>query len=218
MALHQPSNTRMSRMVYPSLCLSTHPSTCLVFTLQQFFLKECADALFGTPFFHGNMTDASIRALCIMSWWRLQKWKHFLCYWPFVWGIQRSSVNSLHKGQWREALMCSLICAWINGWVYNDEAGDLKCHCAHYDITVMWNLTQKHCFGGLFMALSFIRYLINFSHAWILDLIPSQPHLGPLLLLWFNLTLAWISNYIHHKVWCGIGCPFPSFKGATIEV
>ena len=33
------------------------------------------------------------------------KWKHFPRYWPFVWGIHRSPVNSLHKGQWRGALM-----------------------------------------------------------------------------------------------------------------
>ena len=29
------------------------------------------------------------------------------------------------------------ICAWINGCVNNREAGDLKCHQAHYDVTVM---------------------------------------------------------------------------------
>ena len=29
------------------------------------------------------------------------------------------------------------ICAWINGWVNNDEAGDLGRHCAHYGGTVM---------------------------------------------------------------------------------
>ena len=39
------------------------------------------------------------------------KWKHFPRYWPFVRGIHRSSVNSPHKGQWRGALMFSLICA-----------------------------------------------------------------------------------------------------------
>ena len=39
------------------------------------------------------------------------KWKHFLRYWPFVRGIHRSPVNSPHKGQWRGALMFSLICA-----------------------------------------------------------------------------------------------------------
>ena len=31
-----------------------------------------------------------------------------------------------------------LICAWINGWVNNREAGDLRRHRTHYDVTVMW--------------------------------------------------------------------------------
>ena len=65
------------------------------------------------------------------------KWKHFPRYWPFVRGIHRSPVNSPHKGQWRGALMFSLIFAWINGWVNNREAGDLRRHRAHYDVTVM---------------------------------------------------------------------------------
>ena len=34
-------------------------------------------------------------------------------------------------------LMFSVICAWMNAWVNNREAGDLKHHCAHYDVTVM---------------------------------------------------------------------------------
>ena len=65
------------------------------------------------------------------------KWKHFPRYWPFVRGIHRPPVNSPHKGQWRGTLMFSLICAWINVWVNNREAGDLKRHRAHYDDTVM---------------------------------------------------------------------------------
>ena len=65
------------------------------------------------------------------------KWKHFPRYWPFVWGIHRSRVNSPHKGQWRGALMFSLICNRINGCVNNGEAGDLRRHRAHYDVTVM---------------------------------------------------------------------------------
>ena len=65
------------------------------------------------------------------------KWKHFPRYWPFVWGIHRSPVNSLHKGQWRGALMFSLICTLTNGWVNNREAGDLRRHRAHYDFIVM---------------------------------------------------------------------------------
>ena len=65
------------------------------------------------------------------------KWKHFPRYWPFVWGIHRSSVNSPHKGQWRGVLMFSLFCAWMNEWVNNRGAGDLRRHRAHYDVTVM---------------------------------------------------------------------------------
>ena len=42
-----------------------------------------------------------------------------------------------HKGQWRRALMFSLICARINGWVNNGEAGDSRRHRAHYDVIVM---------------------------------------------------------------------------------
>ena len=30
----------------------------------------------------------------------------------------------------------SLICVWINGWVNNREAGDLRRYRAHYDVTV----------------------------------------------------------------------------------
>ena len=33
--------------------------------------------------------------------------------------------------------MFSLICAWINGCVNDDEAGDLRRHRANYDVTVM---------------------------------------------------------------------------------
>ena len=29
------------------------------------------------------------------------------------------------------------ICAWMNGWINNGEADDLRRHCAHYDIIVM---------------------------------------------------------------------------------
>ena len=65
------------------------------------------------------------------------QWKHFPRYWPIVRGIHRSPVNSPHKGQWRGALMFSLICTWINGCVNNCETGGLRRHRAHYDVTVM---------------------------------------------------------------------------------
>ena len=65
------------------------------------------------------------------------KWKHFPCNWPFMRVIHRWPVNSPHKGQWRGALMFSLICPWINAWVNNGEAGDLRRNRTHYDVTVM---------------------------------------------------------------------------------
>ena len=58
-------------------------------------------------------------------------------YWPSVRGIHRSPGNSLHKGQWRGALILSFICACIKRWVNNREAGDLRRHRSHYDVTVM---------------------------------------------------------------------------------
>ena len=64
-------------------------------------------------------------------------------YWPFVRGIHRSPVNSPHKGQWRRSMMFSLICAWMNDWVNNREAGDLRRHRAHYDVIVMWYVFSK---------------------------------------------------------------------------
>ena len=39
------------------------------------------------------------------------------------------------KGQWRGALMFSLICASINGWVNNREAGDMR---RHHVIVMCW--------------------------------------------------------------------------------
>ena len=69
------------------------------------------------------------------------KWKHFPRYWSFVLGIHRSPVNSPHKGQWRGALMFSLICTWINGQVNIREAGDLRRYRTHHDVTVM---TKRH--------------------------------------------------------------------------
>ena len=71
------------------------------------------------------------------------KWKHFPRYWPFVRGIHRSPVNSPHKGQWCGALMFSLICAWINHWVNNGDAGDLRRYRAHYDVIVMFMMCSK---------------------------------------------------------------------------
>ena len=100
-----------------------------------FFLKTQSLKLYGTA-----DSQPAPHCLCMINGSSLDdviKWKHFPCYWPFVWEIHRSPVNSPQKGQWRGALMLSLICAWINGRISNREAGDLRRHRAHYDGIVM---------------------------------------------------------------------------------
>ena len=88
----------------------------------------------GTHFTNGLW--AHKRKVCVVHDGVI-KWKHSPRYWPFVRGNQRSPVDSLHNGQWRIALMFSLICAWSNGWANNRCAGDLIRHPAHYNLTVM---------------------------------------------------------------------------------
>ena len=77
-----------------------------------------------------------------LIWWCHQM-ETFPRYWPFVRGIHGSPVNSPRKGQWRGALMFSLICGWLNNWVNNSDAGDLRRHRAQYDVTVMKNPNTK---------------------------------------------------------------------------
>ena len=63
------------------------------------------------------------------------KWKQFPRYWLFLRGIHRSPLNSPCKGQWRGAVMFSLICVWINrtgkqwwGWWFETPSHPLWRH------------------------------------------------------------------------------------------
>ena len=125
-------------------------SSCLVFphkypnmylARSRFHLDN--NAVFAVMLWIHSLIISKIAAV----WWRINvaisfhdnviKWNHFPRYWPFVRGIHRSPVNSPLIGQWLGSLMFSLICAWINHWVNNDEAGDLRRHRGHYDVTVI---------------------------------------------------------------------------------
>ena len=115
----------------------------------------------------GHLQPAWRRAVCVAinicqeRMWPTQllhddviKWKHFPRYWPFVLGIHWSPVNSPHKGKWLGALMFPLICAWINDWVNNAEAGDLRRHRAHYDVIVNGRTCALLIFGAQFVQCS----------------------------------------------------------------
>ena len=76
------------------------------------------------------------------------KWKHFPRY----------------KGQWRGALMFPLIGAWTNSWVKHRDAGDLRRHRAHYDVTVMYFLVSRHMILILISMATIL--LTTFSFYW----------------------------------------------------
>ena len=150
------------------------------------------------------------------------KWKHFPCYWPFVRGIHRGIHRSIpgefpNKGQRRGALMFSLIGARIKDWVNNGEAGDLRRHCAHYDVIVMFTLPHHHghilCLGHTLCILCVwyicmclvrcyrcLRVVINqgiwfnpIMHNLVLWLIPALPipDTGTIMLTHWGLVTAY---------------------------
>ena len=110
-------------------------------------------------------------------------------------GIDRSPANSPHKGQWRGALIISLICVSINVWVNNREAGDLGRHRAHYDVTVI----MAHILSWMnHMSDNFLRYPYRNLVKW-LDKISIWWRDIYLNLLWVHITLypANLKRYKH---------------------
>ena len=71
-----------------------------------------------------------------IPWWR-HEMEMFSTLLALCEGNHQPPVDSPHKSQWRGVLMFSLICAWTNGWAITRDAGDLRRHRTHYDVTVM---------------------------------------------------------------------------------
>ena len=98
-------------------------------------------------------------------------------------GIHRSPVDSSHKGQWHGALMLPLISAWTRGWADNRDAGDLRRHCAHYDVTIIHlNTFLKRICSGISWART-KKVSQTFGH---------QEHTN----VFYFPEWAWISNNI----------------------
>ena len=77
------------------------------------------------------------------------------------------------KASERGALMFSLICARINGWVSNREADDLRRHRAHYDVIIM----NLWCKVSMRNKLQFdFRWMILVVHYWWCDIGLSLRH------------------------------------------
>ena len=118
------------------------------------------------------------------TWWRhqMEKFSALLALPP---------VDFPHKGQWRGALVFSLICGYTSGWANNRDAGDLRHYRAHYDATVMDHLKCCQWLQSDFLSLRRFCYSSeNIIENAGQDLANSQG----------NWDLSVISNYIHWSI------------------
>ena len=132
-------NWSNSSLVGLSVCMATHMDwTCimhafpmhnyLTFTGEPFIIWQYLAPtlliiciIMPSSVYYGNLVIFIRKMLCMqnrnplhqgdLTNYYVIEWNHFPRYWPFARGIHRSSVNSPHKGQWRGALIFSLICA-----------------------------------------------------------------------------------------------------------
>ena len=105
---------------------------------------ESVNCLLGT----NHYLNQSWHIVNWTPWWRDQM-ETFSALLANCAGNSPVPVNSPHKGQWRRALIFSLICAWIKGWVNNRGAGDLRRNRAHYDVNIMFRTN----FSGIWIKI-----------------------------------------------------------------
>ena len=93
------------------------------------------------------------------------KWNHFPCYWPLCREFTGHQWIPCTKASDAE-LWCFLWSApelWINSWVNNREAGDLRHHHAHHDIIVIkirQNRNYMCIFHGIYYISCIYIYII----------------------------------------------------------
>ena len=108
---------------FPMHYLVTHKWHSMLLPVKQGYYFEKNDGWNQIKYVILNSSRLENQCWSIAGWWRCNsghnvyhddviKWKHFPRYWPFVRGTHRSPVNSPIKGQWRGALMFTLICTW----------------------------------------------------------------------------------------------------------
>ena len=83
-----------------------------------------------------------------------------------------SSHPSLTKASDADFYIFSYICVWTNGWANNRDAGDLRCHRANHDVTVIAWLTfghtplNSHHFLASGLWSSFFAFETNYVWNW----------------------------------------------------
>ena len=143
-----------------------------------------------------------------MSWWRHQME-------TFSALLVICAGNSTYKGQWRGALMFSLICVWINGWANSRGAGDLRRHRAHYDVAVIYNwlwqrllyTNQANAYSSVYLFKneilihSMIHTEKTASHVMIFDVLKSSALAGISRVVETHTLLAWLLEQMR-SLWC----------------
>ena len=82
-------------------------------------------------------------SLCITNWppnWLIKTSSNGTIFrvTGHLWGKSTSHwCISPFKDQWHGAFRVYFICAWTSAWANNRDAGDLRRHRAHFDVTVM---------------------------------------------------------------------------------
>ena len=100
----------------------------------------------------GSPTDTKPAFVQVMvSWWRHQM--EFSALLALCEGNPPVTGGSPQKGQWRRVFVFSFI-AWTNGSAKNRDAGDLRCHRTHYDVTVLLAANSR----------KFITWLCSLTH------------------------------------------------------
>ena len=123
-------------------CIIQHCKHCVDMTTQPIYMSNdcvtCRWMLCLVEIWRRQGGGIALISHCVgyFTWWRHQM-ETFSALLALCAGNSPVPVNSPHKGQWRGALMFTLICVWINGWVNNHEAGDLRRYRVHYDVIVM---------------------------------------------------------------------------------
>ena len=150
------------------------------------------------------------------------KWKHFSRNWPFERGIHRSLWIPHTKASDAEILMFSLICVWINGWVNNREADDLRRHHGHCDINVM--LTIISLFPKVWWSLHWVMQCLapyrQKDIAWTnVDQVPQCTYKSPLLMSWYHThTLPHYFTNLYTAYWYFLlDCKFYGFLSHSLN-
>ena len=134
--------------------------------------------------------------------------------------ISKQKINKVYNKMHKLPYMTYV--SWL--CVSNREAGDLRCHRSRYDVIVMLHRGEPGVLRALDAWLGSVqiltvpypvgaRWWATLTWMWALFICRTPPRVARL-----TLIPAWISNYMHYKMWDEITYPFPNFNGATVEV